>query len=68
MSEPEVLLRVPGDRQYALAIRTALGGVAILKDLDADTLASDVEMTRCGDCVQCITLLLHKATAPLKKQ
>ena len=32
------------------------------------TLASDVEMTRCGDCVQCITLLLHKATAPLKKQ
>ena len=35
MSEPEVLLRVPGDRQYALAIRTALGGVAILKDLDA---------------------------------
>lgn len=30
------------------------------------TLASDVEMTRCGDCVQCITLLLHKATAPLK--
>ena len=132
MSEPEVLLRVPGDRQYALAIRTALGGVAILKDLDADTLddlrmaademcdclqhqgrtvdhlevavydegdylkvaisacygekkcpcedeteitravlqtlASDVEMTRCGDCVQCITLLLHKATAPLNKQ
>lgn len=130
MSEPEVLLRVPGDRQYALAIRTALGGVAILKDLDADTLddlrmaademcdcllhqgrtvdhlevavydegdylkvaisacygekkcpcedeteitravlqtlASDVEMTRCGECVQCITLLLHKATAPLK--
>ena len=28
MSESEVLLRVPGDRQYALAIRTALGGVA----------------------------------------
>lgn len=132
MSEPEVLLRVPGDRQYALAIRTALGGVAILKDLDADTLddlrmaademcdcllhqgrqvdhldvavydegdylkvalsacygegkcpcedeteitravlqtlASDVEMRRCAGAVQCITLRLHKATAPLESK
>lgn len=131
MAEAEVMLRVPGDRQYALAIRTALGGVAILKDLDADTLddlrmaadeicdcllhqgrevahldvavydegdylrvafsvkysgeaqspcedeteitravlqtlASDVTMSRCENAVQCISILLHKATAPIR--
>ena len=53
MSEPDVLLRVPGDRQYPLAIRTALGGVAILKDLDADTL-DDLRMAadEMCDCLQ----------------
>ena len=55
MSEPEVLLRVPGDRQYALAIRTALGGVAILKDLDADTL-DDLRMAADEMC----DCLLHQ--------
>ena len=55
MSEPEVLLRVPGDRQYALAIRTALSGVAILKDLDADTL-DDLRMAADEMC----DCLLHQ--------
>lgn len=55
VSEPEVLLRVPGDRQYALAIRTALGGVAILKDLDADTL-DDLRMAADEMC----DCLLHQ--------
>lgn len=38
MSEPEMTLRVPGERRYLIVIRTALGGMAIIKDLDADTL------------------------------
>ena len=33
MGEAEISLRVPGTREYALVIRTALGGVAVLKDL-----------------------------------
>ena len=32
----EISLRVPGEMAYALVIRTALGGVAILKDLNVD--------------------------------
>ena len=38
MSKPEITLRVPGNKAYALVLRLALGGVAILKDLDAGTL------------------------------
>ena len=34
----EISLRVPGDQAYALVIRTMLGGVAILKDLDMDAM------------------------------
>lgn len=34
----EISLRVPGERVYALVIRTMLGGVALLKDLDMDDL------------------------------
>ena len=34
----EISLRVPGSREYVVVIRTALGGVAILKDFDIDTL------------------------------
>ena len=34
----EISLRVPGERAYALVIRTMLGGVAILKDLDLDAM------------------------------
>lgn len=32
----DISLRVPGEMAYALVIRTALGGVAILKDLNVD--------------------------------
>lgn len=38
MNKPEISLRVPGRMEYALVLRLALGGVAILKDLDAGTL------------------------------
>ena len=38
MNKPEMTLRVPGQREYALVLRLALGGVAILKDLDAGAL------------------------------
>lgn len=38
MKKPEISLRVPAQREYALVLRLALGGVAILKDLDAGTL------------------------------
>ena len=38
MSKPEITLCVPGEKAYALVLRLALGGVAILKDLDAGTL------------------------------
>ena len=34
----EISLRVPGEQAYALVIRTMLGGVAILKDLDMDAM------------------------------
>lgn len=34
----EISLRIPGAREYALILRTALGGVAILKDLDVDAM------------------------------
>ena len=38
MIKQEITLRVPGAREYALVLRLALGGVAILKDLDAGAL------------------------------
>lgn len=38
MKKPEISLRVPAQKEYALVLRLALGGVAILKDLDAGTL------------------------------
>ena len=38
MYQQEITLRVPGKREYALVLRLALGGVAILKDLDAGAL------------------------------
>ena len=34
----EITLRVPGERAYALVIRTMLGGVAMVKDLDVDAM------------------------------
>lgn len=38
MCQQEITLRVPGKQEYALVLRLALGGVAILKDLDAGAL------------------------------
>ena len=38
MLKQEITLRVPGKLEYALVLRLALGGVAILKDLDAGAL------------------------------
>ena len=36
--EENVVLTVPAQRAYLLVIRTALGGVALVNDLDVDTL------------------------------
>ena len=38
MTKQEITLRVPGAAEYGLVLRLALGGVAILKDLDAGAL------------------------------
>lgn len=35
-TKQDISLRIPGEMAYALVIRTALGGVAILKDLSVD--------------------------------
>lgn len=51
----EISLRVPGMREYALVVRTALGGVAILKDLDVD--AMDDLRTAADEACDC---LLHQ--------
>ncbi|MBR4080217.1 MAG: hypothetical protein IKK21_00320 [Clostridia bacterium] len=51
----EIELRVPGRQEYALVIRTALGGVAILKDLDVGTL-DDLRMAADEAC----DCLLHQ--------
>ena len=48
----EISLRVPGDRAYALVIRTMLGGVAILKDLDMD--AMDDLRTAADEACDCL--------------
>lgn len=51
----EMELRVPGRQEYALVIRTALGGMAILKDLDVGTL-DDLRMAADEAC----DCLLHQ--------
>ena len=48
----EITLRVPGERAYALVIRTMLGGVAILKDLDMD--AMDDLRTAADEACDCL--------------
>lgn len=55
MDQQEIMLRVPGRKEYALVLRLALGGVAILKDLDAGAL----DDLRCAsdEAVDC---LLHQ--------
>lgn len=51
----EIQLRVPGSREYVLVIRTALGGAAILKNLDVDTM-DDLRMAADEAC----DCLLHQ--------
>ena len=48
----EITLRVPGDQAYALVIRTMLGGVALLKDLDVD--AMDDLRTAADEACDCL--------------
>ncbi|MGN0755158.1 MAG: hypothetical protein ACI4ME_11950 [Aristaeellaceae bacterium] len=55
MTEQEITLRVPGKAEYALVLRLALGGVAILKDLDAGAL-DDLRIAS-DEAVDC---LLHQ--------
>ena len=55
MTQQEITLRVPGKREYALVLRLALGGVAILKDLDAGAL--DDLRNASDEAVDC---LLHQ--------
>ena len=55
MSAAEISLRVPGKQEYMLVIRTALGGVAVLKDLNVDTL-DDLRMAADEAC----DCLLHQ--------
>lgn len=55
MTQQEITLRVPGQREYALVLRLALGGVAILKDLDAGAL--DDLRNASDEAVDC---LLHQ--------
>lgn len=53
--KPEISLIVPGRAEYALIIRTALGGVALLKDLGVDAL-DDLRMAADEAC----DCLLHQ--------
>ena len=55
MIQQEITLRVPGKREYALVLRLALGGVAMLKDLDAGAL--DDLRNASDEAVDC---LLHQ--------
>lgn len=55
MSSAEISLRVPGKQEYVLVIRTALGGVAVLKDLNVDAL-DDLRMAADEAC----DCLLHQ--------
>ena len=55
MTQQEITLRVPGKREYALVLRLALGGVAMLKDLDAGAL--DDLRNASDEAVDC---LLHQ--------
>ena len=55
MTQQEITLRVPGKREYALVLRLALGGVAVLKDLDAGALD---DMRNASD--EAVDCLLHQ--------
>ncbi len=55
MTKQEITLRVPGRKEYALVLRLALGGVAVLKDLDVGAL--DDLRSASDEAVDC---LLHQ--------
>ncbi len=55
VTKEEICLQVPGAGAYALVIRTMLGGVALLKGLDAGTL--DDLRDAANECCDC---LLHQ--------
>ena len=55
MTQQEITLRVPGKQEYALVLRLALGGVAMLKDLDAGALD---DLRNASD--EAVDLLLHQ--------
>ena len=55
MTQQEITLRVPGKQEYALVLRLALGGVAMLKDLDAGAL-DDLR----GASDEAVDCLLHQ--------
>lgn len=54
-TKQDISLRIPGEMAYALVIRTALGGVAILKDLSVDQM-DDLRMAADEAC----DCLLHQ--------
>lgn len=54
-TQQDISLRVPGEMAYALVIRTVLGGVAILKDLNVDQM--DDLRTAADEACDC---LLHQ--------
>lgn len=49
---PPISLRVPGEKEYALVIRTALSGLAVLMDFDMDAL-DDLRMAA-DECLECL--------------
>lgn len=55
MDRQDITLRVPGQREYALVLRLALSGVAMIKDLDAGSL--DDLRNASDEAVDC---LLHQ--------
>ena len=57
--EENVVLTVPAQRAYLLVIRTALGGVALVNDLDVDTL-DDLRQAADEAC----DCLMHRRYAP----
>lgn len=52
MNPTPMSLRVPGEKEYALVIRTALSGLAVLMDFDMDAL-DDLRMAA-DECLECL--------------
>ena len=65
MNSAEICLRVPGEREYVLVIRTALGGVGVLKELNVDAL-DDLRMAADEAC-DCLLHQGRKVTSVMMK-